>query len=221
MSKRVLLSGFEPFGSFKTNPSWDALVLAQSEGLLGENVSIVQIPVTYTDAARVFANAVEEHRPECAISFGVYGSREDSPSFQQANDLDGKTSPSTCIYVESLARNRDSAGKPDNAGVNRTGGAIVPDGPETIAASFPASELRQSLKEAGYSCEISDDAGGYLCNHLFYRGMHAFGASIPYGFVHVPPVVSMGDNVNGSLTLQQLAQAMADMAKTLAKHPGS
>ena len=217
MSKRILLSGFEPFGTFETNPSWDALALAQSEGLLGDHVSIVKIPVTYTDAFDVFAEAFEAHQPEGAISFGVYGSRLDSASFQKANDLDGKTPASSCIYIESVARNRDNAGKPDNAGVTREGGVIVADAPETIAASFPADSLRHSLKEAGYDCEISEDAGGYLCNHLFYRGMHAFGARIPYGFVHVPPVVSM----NGSLTLQQLAQAMADMANTLAKYSGS
>ncbi|MEN8184635.1 MAG: pyrrolidone-carboxylate peptidase, partial [Myxococcota bacterium] len=40
----------------------------------------------------------------------------------------------------------------------------------------------------------SDDAGGFLCNHVFYRARdwveHA-GLAIPCGFVHLPPLEAL------------------------------
>jgi pyroglutamyl-peptidase len=214
MSKRVLLSGFEPFGDFATNPSWDALELAQREGLLGDGVSIVRVPVTYADAFAAFEQAVTEYNPEAAISFGVYGSKLDSSSFRKANQVPEQPA---VLFIETLARNRDGANKADNAGRTQGAEPIVPGAPETLQATFPAMAMQRSLKEAGFEAELSEDAGGYLCNHLFYRAAHAFGARFPYGFVHVPPVDSMG----GSLSLKQLANAMALLANTLVEHSGS
>ncbi|MCA8912971.1 MAG: pyroglutamyl-peptidase I [Planctomycetes bacterium] len=214
MSRRLLLSGFEPFGDFATNPSWDALELAQSEGLLRDGVKLVRIPVTYTDAFRVFEQAVTEHDPEAAISFGVYGSKLDSPSFREANGAAGL--PAT-LFIETIARNRDGAPKPDNAGVTRGGDEIVAGAPPELPATFPAMAMQRSLKEAGFEAGLSEDAGAYLCNHLFYRASHAYFERFPYGFVHVPPVDTMG----GKLSLRQLANAMAILANTFVRHLGS
>lgn len=212
--KRLLLSGFEPFGDFSSNPSWDALVLAREEQLFDAEVQLVLIPVTYADAFRVFADAVDEFKPHAAISFGVYGSRLDSPSFRDANSAKGQ--PAT-LLIETTARNRDGAPKPDNAGHMQGSSAIVPGAAATITTSLPLNALLDSLRGGGFESMVSEDAGGYLCNHLFYRAVHAYGSRFPYGFVHVPPVDTMG----GRLSLNRLANAMAILANTLVKHLGS
>ncbi|MCB9894357.1 MAG: hypothetical protein H6839_07905 [Planctomycetes bacterium] len=207
---RILLSGFEPFGDFASNPSWDALVCARDEGMFETGVRLALIPVTYDGAFEAFEKAVIEYEPHAAISFGVYGSAGESSSFREGKNIGERPAK---LYLECTARNRNGARRADNAGNVRDASEIVPGAPATLPATFPAELLLQSLKEGGFEPELSQDAGGYLCNHLFYRGAHLFGDGFPYGFVHVPPVDSMG----GALSLESLAGAMAIMANTLAR----
>lgn len=195
--KRILLSGFEPFGKHETNPSWDALKLAADTGLLPSDTHITRLPVEYARTFDAYATAVEAIKPTTAISFGLHS--RPAPESQSV------------IYIETVARNRDGATKPDNAGRQHAEGPILADAPDTLAATFPAAALVGALKEAGFNAEVSDDAGRYLCNHLFYRALHSYSGRFPYGFVHVPPVDSMG----GALSLQDLARAMAILANTL------
>jgi len=195
---KLLLTGFEPFGGFKTNPSWDALQHAADQGLFEAEVSLQRIPVRYDGAFAALEAALHAARPDAAISFGLHGG------------LNGREP--TTLYLETTARNRDGATKPDNDGVSREAAPIVVGGPDVIAASLPAGAMLAALGEAGFHAELSDDAGAYLCNHLFYLGARRL--KIPYGFVHVPPVDSMG----GVLSLAQLARAAATLANTLARH---
>ena len=171
--------------------------LAADTGLLPPDTHITRLPVEYARTFDAYATAVEAIKPTAAISFGLV-SRPD-PDKQSV------------IKIETVARNRDGANKPDNAGNQRAAEPILAAAPDTLAATFPASALVEALKEAGFNAELSDDAGRYLCNHLFYRALHAYSGRFPYGFVHVPPVDSMG----GALSLQDLARAMAIMANTL------
>ena len=206
---RILLTGFEPFGDFATNPSWDALVHARDEGLFECGVRLALIPVTYADAFKRFEKALIEYEPDAAISFGVYGGKNDSSTLREANAVNDTPD---ALFIETVARNRDGANKPDNSGVMQPADPIVPGAPATLPATLPTELLQQSLKEAGYNAQLSTDAGGYLCNHLFYRGAQTLGAGFPYGFVHVPPVDSMG----GTLSLSALASALGVLANTLA-----
>lgn len=186
---RLLLTGFEPFGSFKRNPSWDALELAHKRALLpGVTLKLVRIPVTYKDAFAVFERAAKMFAPDVAVSFGVHGSR------------DART-----IYLERTARNRNGA-VTDNRGTAAPG-IIVPRGKPEIVTRFPVQGLHLQLKEAGYAAEYSDDAGAYLCNNLYYRASRAFSRRFPVLFVHVPPVGGQG-----RLSLGQLARAVAIVA---------
>lgn len=194
---KLLLTGFEPFGGFATNPSWDALQLAAAETLFEPEVVLARMPVAYS---RVFEawQVAAACQPDAAISFGLHGG------------LKGRDA--NTIYIETTARNRDGASKADNTGFTRPEQPIVAGGPATLAATFPAQALCDTLKAAGFEAQLSDNAGAYLCNHLFYRAAHSI--SFPYGFVHVPPVDTMG----GVLTLHDTARAMALIANKLAKH---
>ncbi|MCC6464050.1 MAG: hypothetical protein IT463_01775 [Planctomycetes bacterium] len=200
MTPRLLLTGFEPFGNWRVNPSWDALVLAQSQGLFaGTEVHLARLPVTWNGAYSAFEDAVRRCTPHAAVSFGLHGG------------MAGREAAT--VYIERIARNRDGATKPDNDGRQGGQGAILAHAPETLSSTLPLEPMRNALRDAGRQAEYSDDAGGYLCNHLFFRGAAALQGRIPYGFVHVPPVEGMG----GSLSLLQLAQAMAQLAAVVAE----
>jgi pyroglutamyl-peptidase len=192
---KLLLTGFEPFGDFATNPSWDALQLAARKNLFKCEVVLARLPVAYSDVFAAWKSAAS-CKPDGAISFGLHGG------------LKGRGA--AVIYIETTARNRDGANKSDNAGVKRRSRKIIGNGPDTLAATFPAATLKRSLRRAGFEAQLSDNAGAYLCNHIFYRALRS--SHFAYGFVHVPPVNNMG----GVLTLNELARAVARIVNALA-----
>ncbi|MCC6575435.1 MAG: pyroglutamyl-peptidase I [Planctomycetes bacterium] len=203
MAAPLLLTGFDAFGNFKENPSWEALKFANARGMFaGVAVAIEKIPVTYGGAFEAFERAVKAHNPVACVSFGVHGGL-------------GREAQTICL--ERTARNRDGASKADNAGVVRAEQTIVAAGPETLPSALPLERLRKALADAGYAVEVSNDAGKYLCNHLFYRAAHALRGRIAYGFVHVPPVKGGG----GEMTLERLAQAVVLIAAEVAGMPAS
>jgi pyroglutamyl-peptidase len=196
----LLLTGFEPFGSFDTNPSWDALVFARDSGLFaGVDVALARIPVVYATAFGALEAALAAHQPKAALSFGLH------------SGLKGREAAT--VYVETTARNRDGASKADNAGEARPERAIDARAPGTLAATLDTGAIVHALNSEGFSAVASDDAGAYLCNHLFFRGAQALQGRIPYGFVHVPPLDSQG----GVLTLERLAHAVATIAHVIAR----
>ena len=78
---------------------------------------------------------------------------------------------------------------PDNEGVAASAGPIDPDGPVAYRSSLPVDEIVAALRRGGVPAAASRDAGGYLCNHVFYVLMRLLELERPAargGFVHVP-----------------------------------
>jgi pyroglutamyl-peptidase len=194
-----VLSGFTPFGEFKANPSWEALKLAQARHFLTEcEVRLVEVPTVFAGAFETLDEAVRSFAPSRIVCFGVHGSRQRDT-----------------FYLERIARNVDDSKAVDNAGEVRSGRIIVEGGPETLSSEYPVDDLREPLIGAGFSAEFSDNAGGFLCNHLYFRACHAYKGRIPCAFVHVPPDDSQG----GVLALERLAQAVGIVARHAAIRP--
>ena len=112
---------------------------------------------------------------DIAIHFGLHGS-------------------SSSITLEHLARNACRA-SPDAAGLCPTSPCILLGGSDTLPSTLPLSGISRALTHAGIPHTSSDDAGGYLCNFIFYLGragmVPGFKPEIS-GFVHVPPLGEMG-----------------------------
>jgi pyroglutamyl-peptidase len=163
----ALVTGFEPFGEHDVNPS--ALL---AEALAGEpGVATAVLPVSYARAAAELAAAVRAAEPDVVLCFGLADSR-------------------TEISVERFALNLDDAASPDNEGVV-SAASIDPDGAVAFRSGLPVDELVAALREAGIPAGTSRDAGGYLCNHVFYSLMRLLERERPQtrgGFVHVPPL---------------------------------
>jgi pyroglutamyl-peptidase len=124
-----------------------------------------------------------------AVCFGVHGSREKQT-----------------LYLERIARNRNES-TADNAGLVGSG-VILSGAAEEMRSAYPVEDLHDPLVNAGYSAEFSDNAGGYLCNYLYFRACQAFLGRFPVAFVHVPPV-----DAAGTMTLERLAQAVSIVAR--------
>ncbi|MBI4569301.1 MAG: hypothetical protein HY719_12970 [Planctomycetes bacterium] len=163
---RVLLTGFEPFGGAERNASWDAIAEMDGQKAFGARFKCVALPVVYDRAPEVLFKAADEFKPDMVISFGI--------------------APGNEFRVERIARNLDNTPSPDNAGVVRVKKPIVDGQPPTLETGLPTNWLIAGVENVGLPVRVSDDAGGYLCNHLFFHEVHHFAAGAPVGFIHVP-----------------------------------
>ena len=75
--------------------------------------------------------------------------------------------------MERIAINCDDARIPDNAGNAPVDRPVVDGGPAAYFSTLPVKAALAALLAAGIPAEVSQTAGTYVCNHLFYGLMHA------------------------------------------------
>ena len=157
--RSVLITGFEPFGEHEVNPSQ----------LLAEALGGVVLPVSYARAAAALREAIRERDPDVVLCFGLADNRE-------------------AISIERFAHNLDEASTTDNEAAAGSGAAIDPAGPLAYRSTLPVDAIVAALQAEDVPVEVSRDAGGFLCNHVFYVLMGALEPGQIGGFVHVPPL---------------------------------
>src|SRR3954447_15264972 len=138
----VLVTGFEPFGGNATNPSQrivDSL----------DDVEKALLPVSYARAADVLRRAVREAAPQVVICFG---------------QADGRAQ----ISIERFAHNIDESTTTDSDAEPGSGAPIDPTGPVAYPSTLPVDDIVNALRAKGIPAAPSRDAGGFLCNHVFY-----------------------------------------------------
>src|SRR5439155_6650221 len=140
---QVLVTGFEPFGGSSVNPSQQLV-----EALDGDVVKAL-LPVSYARAAAELHRAVGDAKPDVVICFG---------------QADGRTG----ISVERFAHNLDEAATTDNDAASGSGTAIDAAGPVAYPSRLPVDAIVSALRAEGFPAAPSSDAGGFLCNHVFY-----------------------------------------------------
>jgi pyroglutamyl-peptidase len=165
---RVLVTGFEPFGGGVVNPSEQLVERLRAEPPPGVELRTALLPVAYARAAGVLRDALEAARPDVVICFG---------------QADGRTG----VSVERFAHNLDGAESADNDGVALST-EIDPEGPVAYRSTLPVDAIVAALRAGGIPAAASRDAGGFLCNNVFYALMrHLEGRpEVTGGFVHVP-----------------------------------
>lgn len=163
--KPVLVTAFGPFADVERNPSADLL----AELLRRRPLASELLAVEYESAGRKVEELIETHRPRIALLLGV-ARRAETARF------------------ETVARNVDDCETRDNQGCLRSGEVIVPGGVERLETGLPHEWLAR-IRAAGLEIETSDDAGGFLCNHVFYRArstIERLGLRCACGFLHLP-----------------------------------
>ena len=165
----VLLTGFAPFGGEEANPSWQAAAALDGERIAGHRVAARLLPVEFGASLDALRAALDEVRPALVLCVGQAGGRAQ-------------------LSLERVAINVDDARIPDNAGAAPIDEPIAADGPAAYFATLPIKAMLAALREAGIPAEVSQTAGTYVCNHVFYGLMHALRATpgVRGGFLHIP-----------------------------------
>jgi pyroglutamyl-peptidase len=168
MIKTVLLTGFEPFNKASINPAWEAVRALDGWSGEGFRVEVRQLPCVFVEANRVLAALVDELHPDIVIAVGQAGGRAE-------------------IAVERVAINDDDASILDNAGQQPVDRPIAEDGPAAYFSTLPIKAMVAAMREKGLVAGVSQTAGTFVCNHVFYGLMHhTAGKPVKAGFIHVP-----------------------------------
>ena len=165
---RVLLTGFEPFGNYKENSSWAVAEKVAACGVCNANVMARRLPVSFEGVGIALRRAVEECHPDVIIMLG------------QSANID-------YVKLERIAINMMDSAKPDNDGYIPDEVPIYTDGAAALFTNTDIKALRRAVEEQGIVAQVSNSAGLYVCNRLYYealllckeKGMKAL-------FVHLP-----------------------------------
>ena len=184
---KVLLTGFEPFGTATSNPSGEIV-----KQISGDNIVTAILPVAYAQSAERLLALIAEHNPDVVICLG---------------QAEGRTQ----ITPEKVAINLDDARLADNEGVLRNDMKIIDAGPDGYFSTLPVNEIVEAIKAKGVPATVSLSAGAFLCNHVFYVAQDKFaGTKVRSGFVHVPLMDSQAPEFPGlpTMPLDQMVTAV-------------
>lgn len=184
--RTLLITGFEPFGGQRINPSWEAVkLLPDTVGCW--QLKKLRIPVEYGKAARLVLDAADALQPEAIIAVGQAGGR-------------------TAVTPEVIGINLREAAAPDNADLLCQGEKIIPEGPDGIFSTLPIREMVRAIGEKGIPARLSYSAGAYVCNDVLYTLLnHYAGTSLRAGFIHVPYIPGQGEP---NMALENIAAAL-------------
>ena len=168
MAITVLLTGFEPFNNATVNPAWEAV--RTLDGWREGDIVVHgrQLPCVFGDAIEVLRAAIDELRPDVVIAVGQAGGRAD-------------------LSVERVAINVDDAPIMDNSRQQLVDTPVVEGGPVGYFSTLPIKAIVRAMRDAGLPASVSQTAGTFVCNHVFYGLMHTTaGTPVRAGFIHIP-----------------------------------
>lgn len=167
--KRILITGFEPFGGESINPSQLLLENLQQESSFSADVDFQLLPVSFQKAAEKCLDLIEGNSYDLVIQLGQAGGRKS-------------------ICLERVALNWMDAQK-DEAGFRPEGGLISSGAPSAYLSRLPLAEIANRLCQQGHDVSVSLSAGAFVCNYLYYKVSEYFektNARTQVLFVHVP-----------------------------------
>ncbi|NRH42110.1 pyroglutamyl-peptidase I [Pseudomonas sp. MS15a(2019)] len=188
----LLLTGFAPFGGEELNPSWEAVRRLDGERLGDLPVVAAQLPTEFGAALRVLDELLDRHRPTLVVAVGQAGGRAE-------------------LSLERIAINVDDARIPDNVGRQPIDEPVVPGGPAAYFSTLPIKAMVHALRAAGFPAAVSQTAGTFVCNHVFYGLQHRLqGTGVRGGFIHIPYLPAQAANQPGapSMALETLVAGL-------------
>ena len=195
--RTVLVTGFEPFDGAEINPSLEIARNLHGSVIAGHTVVGALLPCVFGAAIPELQRLLRVHRPTLVICVGQAGGR-------------------VAITPERVALNVDDARIPDNAGAQPVDRPVVRGGPAAYFSTLPVKAIVAALRAAGLPSEVSQTAGTFVCNHVFYGLMHALRTrkDVRGGFIHVPFLPEQAQKGQASLPLEDMVYGVALAVET-------
>lgn len=187
--KKLLITGFDPFGGEAINPSWEAVQLLPDD--IGSfQLTKLQLPTVFSLASEAVITAADTLQPDAILAIGQAGGR-------------------TGITPEMVGINLRNASIADNQGQRPVLEAIVPGAPDGYFSRIPAPAMVEAMRKAGLPAALSYSAGAFVCNDVLYSLLHHFrNTSLLIGFIHVPYIPEQAHGESFSLPLERIAEGL-------------
>lgn len=199
---KILVTGFEPFGGEKINPSIEA-VKRLPDNIGGAEIIKMEIPTVRWKTLKKIDQAVEKYNPDVIISVGQAGGRSD-------------------INVERIGINVDDFRIEDNEGNQPCDEPIDEAGPDGYFLNVPVKAMVDNIRKHQIPASVSDTAGTYVCNHVAYGTRRMIETKYPgkrSGFIHIPylPQQVMDKKGVPSMSLQVVVEGLAAALEAIAE----
>lgn len=178
---KALVTGFDPFGGDAVNPSSLAVGKLRKR-VAGIAVHTADLPTSYGRSAGMLRAAIDKVRPDIVLCVGQAGGRSE-------------------LCLERVGINVQDARIRDNDGKQPIDKPVVADGPAAHFATLPIKACVAAMRKAGLPAAVSNTAGTFVCNHIFYALMDmAASHPIPMrgGFLHIPYVPEQAARLGGA-----------------------
>jgi pyroglutamyl-peptidase len=200
--KTILLTGFEPFGGDSLNPSEEICRALNGQAVARHTVVGALLPCVFGAAIKELKHLIRLHEPALVVSLGLAAGRAE-------------------ITPERVAINVDDARIPDNAGQQPIDKPVVKGGPAAYFSTLPIKAIVQQLKKRGLPAAVSQTAGTFVCNHVFYGLMHDLALhhrGVRGGFIHVPCLPEQAKEGQPSLPFARMTEGIALALETAATY---
>ena len=186
MRRKLLITGFDPFGGAVINPAWEAVKLLP-DTIDDFELTKLEIPTVFGLATEKVLEKAAEVQPDVILCIGQAGGR-------------------AAVTPERIAVNIRDAKIPDNAGNHPEGQFVAEDGPAAYFATVPVMAMADAIRDAHIPGDVSNSAGAFVCNDTLYGLLHHYaGTDVKVGFIHVPWLPEQG---SPSLELNRTAAAL-------------
>lgn len=147
---RVLVTGFGRYDRFDDNPSTHVAqaMAGKHDGVMWTSVGSLQ--VIYASAAERVLAVAREQDADAVVVLGLFPGIEG-------------------VRIETLAENAARSTLRDELGESRVGLVAIPGAPATLPATLPGLPIALALQADGRNAYTSSDAGGFVCNDVYYR----------------------------------------------------
>ena len=190
-SKKVLLTGFEPFGGASFNPSGAVVQEIAEHGIDGIEIVTAILPVEFKRASEKLIELISIHKPSVVVSLG------------QAEGRD-------FIGPEKVAINLADARIADNAGVKLENHPINTAAADGYFSTLPIRAIVDAISALGISAKISYSAGAFICNKIFFTAQSFLqGSNVISGFIHLPLAPNQAAEFPGLPTMPLADQVAA------------
>ena len=187
--KKLLITGFDPFGGENINPSWESV--KELPDRIGDwQITKMEIPTVFGTAADKVIAIAEDIHPDAILCIGQAGGR-------------------AAVTPEVVAINLQEARITDNIGNQPVNIPVAEGGPAAYFATVPIREMVQTIQSHGIPAALSYSAGAFVCNDVLYRLLHHFdGTGTRAGFIHVPYLPQQAKENQPSLPQEKIVEAL-------------
>ena len=191
---RILLTGFEPFGSSDINSSWETAYHIGQLAINGVEMKVVQLPVSFVVSGQLIRRLLQTHKPDALVMLGQRGKGQN-------------------IDIERIAVNMMDSVNPDNDGFCPHELSIVENGSNAYFSNVSVKTLKNALENANIPSKVSNSAGLYVCNCTYYHALSEIFESelqTKAVFVHLP---KLSEDFNIELLVESVKKIIEEILK--------